>query len=339
LDRLGLFKRTHRFYFSWLAVLLAGLVAVYAALPHLTSVWMVMVAGVTLAFLSVQFGFLMHDAGHGAVFDAPWMNDLFGLICGDLLAGLSYRWWAPHHREHHVNPNSPTADPDIVDLDVVFAYTERSAAARRGLRGLIVRHQHNLIFPGFLGQGFAMLFYSIRYLVGERPPYWWAELIVMLAHYVAYGFLVFTLLPVRSAVPLVVVHRLLVGLYTSLVVATNHMGMARADLELLPDYIARQAATSRNVRNPAWLDFFFAGLNFQIEHHLFSAMPRPHLRQAKLIVERFCAERGVIYHETSLWIALMEMRQYLRSIGDSARRNSSDLPGGSHSSEPAGLTQ
>ena len=141
----------------------------------------------------------------------------------------------------------PSDDPDIVDLEEVFAYTEKSAASRRGLRRFVARHQHNFIFAGFLIQGFAMLFYSLRYLVSKRPRYYWAEVMVLAGHYTAYGFLLSYLLPLRSIIVVVLVHRFLVGPYTSMVVATNHMGMARADLETFPDYVTMQASTSRTV--------------------------------------------------------------------------------------------
>ena len=37
------------------------------------------------------------------------------------------------------------------------------------------------------------------------------------------------------------------------------------------------------------VDFWYGGLNYQIEHHLFPTMPRNKLRQARPLVKAFCS--------------------------------------------------
>jgi hypothetical protein len=49
---------------------------------------------------------------------------------------------------------------------------------------------------------------------------------------------------------------------------------------------------------------FMGGLNYQIEHHLFPSMARPHLRRAQPLVAAYCAAQGVPYTQTSLWQVL-----------------------------------
>ena len=315
----GLLKRAPLYYWIYLAAVLSAVFLLFTNLHRLTAPWEYVAAGVMLAFLNVQFGFLMHDAAHSAVFETPWKNHVYGVVSGTIFGGLSYRWWAPHHAEHHAHPNHPTDDPDIVDLEQVVAYTEQNAGSSRGWKRLVARHQHNLIFAMFFAQGFAMLFYSIRHLVRHRPRWWVAELGAIVAHYTCYGLALFYALDLPAALTVLVTHRMLVGPYVSMVVATNHMGMVRPDVTPQRDYLHNQIVTSRNVSSPAALDFLFAGLNYQIEHHLFPSMARPHLRRAQPIVRRFCAEHQIPYHETSLWRALVEMREYLRSVGTPAR--------------------
>lgn len=50
---------------------------------------------------------------------------------------------------------------------------------------------------------------------------------------------------------------------------------------------------------PAWLDWFHGGLQFQIEHHLFPALPRHNLRKASLLVQPLCQEFNLHYHSPS----------------------------------------
>jgi fatty acid desaturase len=86
------------------------------------------------------------------------------------------------------------------------------------------------------------------------------------------------------------------------------------------DFLRTQVLTARNVRGNWFLDYWYGGLNYQIEHHLFPTMPRNRLRYAKPLVERFCAERGIAYHETSIGGSYKEIFQHLRrsSAGETA---------------------
>jgi fatty acid desaturase len=57
------------------------------------------------------------------------------------------------------------------------------------------------------------------------------------------------------------------------------------------------------------------GLNYQIEHHLFPAMPTPNLRKVQPIVEAYCAEIGVSYESTSLLESYRQALRFLHEVG------------------------
>jgi fatty acid desaturase len=57
------------------------------------------------------------------------------------------------------------------------------------------------------------------------------------------------------------------------------------------------------------------GLNYQIEHHLFPSMARPHLRRAQPLVAAYCAAQGVPYTTTSLWQSYRVVIGYLNTVG------------------------
>ena len=52
------------------------------------------------------------------------------------------------------------------------------------------------------------------------------------------------------------------------------------------------ADLAQRARRPV-TEALMGGLNYQIEHHLFPSMPRPNLRRAQRVVQRFCEDRGV----------------------------------------------
>ena len=78
------------------------------------------------------------------------------------------------------------------------------------------------------------------------------------------------------------------SLMTASVFIPNHMGMRRLDQGEELSYLEQQVTTSRNIANPPLLDFYFGGLNSQIEHHLFPRVPHHRYRAMRPIVRAFC---------------------------------------------------
>lgn len=73
------------------------------------------------------------------------------------------------------------------------------------------------------------------------------------------------------------------------------------------------------IRGGWWATWLMGGLNYQVEHHLFPNMARPHLAKAREIVREHCEKLGVPYTETSLARSYWIVIQYLNRVGLSAR--------------------
>jgi fatty acid desaturase len=86
-----------------------------------------------------------------------------------------------------------------------------------------------------------------------------------------------------------------------------------------PDFLSRQVLMSRNVRGGPVVDFAMGGLNYQIEHHLFPSMPRPHLRLARPLVRAHCEELGIPYAETGLVDSYRQALLHLHEVGEPLR--------------------
>ena len=109
------------------------------------------------------------------------------------------------------------------------------------------------------------------------------------------------------------------GVYMGASFAPNHKGMAIIPADSKFDFLSKQVLTSRNIRGGWWMNILMGGLNFQIEHHLFPSMPRPHLARAREIVREHCAHLGLPYTETSLVQSYAIVVRYLNRVGLSAR--------------------
>ena len=134
----------------------------------------------------------------------------------------------------------------------------------------------------------------------------------------------FLVLPVGQAIAFVAVHQGLLGVYLGCSFAPAHKGMpllgepgtagtGPPDGGL--DFVHRQVLTSRNITGGRWLDVAMGGLNYQIEHHLFPAMPAPNLRRAQPVIRAFCADHHLPYNESTLTGSYATVLRYLRDTG------------------------
>jgi fatty acid desaturase len=306
----GLLDKQVGYYVSNIAIRLTLLSASVAFLLVVDNFWLQMLNAVFLAFAFTQIGYLGHDAGHRQIFNGASRNDLFGLVPNFLL-GMSRSWWIDTHNQHHVNPNDLDLDPHTALP--IFAFSEEQAATKHGFLAWLVGYQSFYFFPILLLQGVGARLAGAQYLLANRPNRV-TELSLLAVHFALYGALVFYALSVWQAVAFIAVHQALFGLYMGSVFAPNHKGMPLLDKESQLDFVRRQVLTSRDVKAHPLTDFWYGGLNYQIEHHLFPSMPRNKLKEAQTIVRAFCKERGIRYHETGAMQSHKEILQYLHQV-------------------------
>ena len=129
----------------------------------------------------------------------------------------------------------------------------------------------------------------------------------------------FLLLPLGMAFAFLGVQLAVFGVYMGASFAPNHKGMPVIAESARLDFFSKQVRTSRNIRGGWWATWLMGGLNYQVEHHLFPSMARPHLAKARLVVRDYCESLGVPYTETSLWRSYAIVIDYLNRVGLAAR--------------------
>ena len=315
----GLLDRQPVYYAGKTAFTL-GLLAVSPALLFvLGDTWFQLLNAVYLAFVFVQISLLAHDFGHRQFsFRTPWKNDWLTLVFGNLLLGVSRQWWIDKHNEHHGHPNQMDVDPDV-DIPLL-AFEEEQALEKRGVARFVVKYQAFLIFPLSLLQAISMLRSSIEFLAAKRAKSTLVEALTICAHFVLYFGLLFSVLEPLQAVLFVAVHRGLFGTYMVSIFAPNHKAMPILERDSKVDFLRRQALTSRNVVAHPVTDFWYGGLNYQIEHHLFPRLPRNKLREAQPIIRGFCRDHAIAYHETGVLQSYREILQHLHEVGAPLRK-------------------
>ncbi len=307
----GLLNKQPRYYITQILLILALLALSVTVLVLIDSLWIQLVNAVFLAFVFTQISFLGHDASHRQIFRFARNNNIAGSIFWNLILGMSNRWFIYRHNRHHVSPNEFDNDPDA-DL-IILSFSEQQARRRSGVLRALVKYQV-LLVPLLSLEMIVLRYASYRYLRWANGRYPLIELPLTAVSVLLYLALPYYFLGVWQALFFIALHQLSFGLYFSSVIASNHKGMPLWEASGDRDFLRQQVLTARNVRSHPLTDFWYGGLNFQIEHHLFPSMPRNQLREAQPIVKRFCQERGIAYRETGLLESYRDIIDALREV-------------------------
>ena len=309
----GLLRKQPWYYVLCITANLSMLGLCLLLLVVVRNPWLIALDAVALGLISGQLGFQLHDAGHKQMFERTSLNDLVGYVTGNGLLGMSYGWWVDKHNRHHANPNHVDDDPDINNLAIV--YTRAQALERSGAMRWLAAYQAFAFFPMICFLGVSMHVSSIAYLLSSRARRRPLEVALILLHATLYVGLLVLLLGPGGALLVVIVHKASGGAYMASVFAPNHKGMPQIDSTTRLDFLRKQVLTARNVRSGAATDLWYGSLNYQIEHHLFPAMPRNRIRAAHRIVLDFCGEVGVPCYETSMVQSYRELLGFLHDVG------------------------
>ncbi len=315
----GLLRRRPAHYVLRFAAVTLMLAGGWTAFVLIGRSWWTLAVAALLAVVFAQIALVAHDLAHRQVFRSARASARAGMVAGNLGIGMSYGYWQQKQTRHHANPNHDDLDPDVGPG--VLVWNTGTAAQRRGFGGWLTRHQAWLFFPLLTLLGLSLRRDSIRALrngtVKRRGP----EAVLLGAHLIAYAAALLIVLTPLQALAFLVVHQALFGVYLGMTFAPNHKGMPHPTGD--EDFLRKQVLTSRNVRGGRVVDVALGGLNYQIEHHLFPAMPTPNLRRAQPIVRRYCAEIGVPYEMTGLVASYGEALRHLHEVGAPLRGRSS----------------
>ncbi|MFE4450210.1 fatty acid desaturase family protein [Streptomyces sp. NPDC056796] len=314
----GLLERRTGWYAVGITANLAALGVVTAGMVLLGDTWWNLFLALPLAVLWTRTAFFGHDAGHAQITGDRKAGRIVGLVHANLLLGMNEAWWNDKHVRHHANPNHIDKDPDVGVGALVW--TQKQAAQREGFARWLTRNQARLFFPMLLLEGIALKIYGFQYL--RRQPVRERALsgLLLVTHLGLYAALLLGVMSPGKAVVFALVHHALFGLHLGMAFAPNHKGMEMPD----PDgdrwgHLQRQVLTSRNVRGAFLTDWLLGGLNYQIEHHLFPSMPRPHLRLAQPMVKAHCASIGMPYAETGIVESYRQALRHMHEVGEPLR--------------------
>lgn len=294
-----------------------------------------MLGAVILGLFWQQCGWLAHDFLHHQVFKNRRYGDLAGIFIGNVWQGFSVQWWKSKHNSHHAVPNlhassenASDGDPDI-DTMPILAWTLRMAeTAKDSASGrFLIQWQAFFYFPALLFARLAWAHQSWVFVFGgagqhsvkgaaidrKNMAYPVLEKLGLVIHYL-WLFTVMSHMPLLHAAAYFIVAQCSCGLFLALVFGLGHNGMAVYPADERPDFWKLQVSTTRNITSNWFVDWFCGGLHYQVDHHLFPMLPRHNLKKVHKLVESFCREQGVTYHEADMWVGTMEVLSHLNKV-------------------------
>lgn len=316
--RAGLLERARWFYAACGGAVIVAFIVVAGWSTVLGDSWWQLVVAAALGVLFTQVPFLAHEAAHGQIFASARRNEWLGRVLVNGVVGMSYSWWMDKHSRHHGRPNQVSKDPDVA-VDVI-SFLEEDAESARGVRRWITQRQGWLFFPLLTLEGVNLHYLGLRYLFSAtKIRHRVAELALLVLRFAAFLIPLFILLPWEKALAFWAIQLIVFGVYMGASFAPNHKGMPLLSADARVDFLSRQVLTSRNIHGGWCATALYGGLNYQIEHHLFPTMARPHLRATSALVKRACAENGLPYTEATVIESYGIIIRYLNRVGLSAR--------------------
>lgn len=323
----GLFERGGARMYAKTALILASFASIYALLVFgATAWWQAIPLAVALGLTIVAIGFnIMHDANHEAYSDYRWLNRAMAMSL-DLVGGSSHFWRWKHNVFHHTFVNVVGYDTDI---NLV------------GLGRLTPHHPHlwfhrwQHVYVWFLYGAFAIkwhLYDDFRLALTGRmaqhfvPRPRGRQWILFLGGKLAFLSLAFVLPsalhPIWAVVAIYAVTAVSLGIVLAVVFQLAHC-VEQADFPMhkecrmdIPWAVHQVETTVDFARENPVACWLLGGLNFQVEHHLFSRICHVNYPMIAPVVEEVCREFGVEYkHNTTLVSAVRSHYRWLRSMG------------------------
>ncbi len=248
------------------------------------------------AVLSTSIAMMGHEGSHRSFSRSPARNALLVYLVFPLFSGLGALYWHnKHDRLHHGHPNVEGVDPDIQPFPFASSLGDHRAAGKK-TQWFQRRLQRWVFWPMSTLMAIGMRRSSILYLLRyphKRERRWWIEAACMTTHYV--GWLLVPSLVWGPLVAFAVYAGVwgLCGVCLALVFAPAHMGLPIVNGQN-HDWV-HQLETTRNLELPRPISFFFIGLDYQVEHHLYPKIPHANLPRAAAITAAWCRRHGVIY--------------------------------------------
>lgn len=223
-------------------------------------------------------------------------------------------WKNKHIVVHHPSPNVIGVDDDAT-LAPFFSLTKEESNNLQGIRSLINKYQ-GLIFPiaislnsfGVIATGWIYLVKQIWSARGKNPVHW-TDFGFLVLHYLVWMVIPCFFFPISDVLLFTLCRFSLLsyGLFALFAPAHYPAEAVRLDpVAMNSDRVYLQAATTVNFSTGWFGRLLCAGVDYQIEHHLFPTICHTRCRELSPLVEEYFQQHGYPYRTLGWWEAIFK---------------------------------
>ena len=247
-----------------------------------------------------------HTASHKALANSLWANQVLVFFGYAFIHGLSVTyWWHKHLVIHHPSPNVIGVDDDA-DLAPFFGINEITVENSQGIQKFFFSRIQGVVILFALAAnalntvrlGWTHLF-AVLVDAERRRGVHWIDLGLLSLHWLVWFLLPMLLFDPLSVIGFYILRMVLMGYAGFIAFAPAHFPaeatFADKNQQSKCDFMLRQTATTVNFRTGFVGRLFCAGVEYQIEHHLFPNIPHSYYSAMSPIVKQFCEEKGYPY--------------------------------------------
>lgn len=312
-------------------ILMSGYVLPFVAmLIFVPNAWVSLALFALMGFAKAGIGMsVMHDANHGSYSKNKYVNWWMSHVL-HILGGSTHNWRLQHNILHHTYTNIDKMDDDIQDR-VIMKFSPHSETKSY--------HKHQWLYSFFFYTLLTLYWvaakdfvqyknYSARGLhkMTSKQNAWWLLRVSIMK--IMYLF-VFLVLPILLGMQWYVVIGgfLLMHLIASFIITvtfqlahtleeTKHP-LPNTEDTIENDWAIHQMETTVNFApNNKVLSWYMGGLNYQVEHHLFTRISHVHYPKIAPIVRQTAKEFGVPYLvNPTLRSAVNSHIRFLKTLG------------------------
>ena len=293
-----------------------------------TSLILAVISAFAVAQGFVLVGFnIMHDANHGSYSKSKKLNSIMGLTL-DLIGGSRMLWRQKHNILHHTYTNIEELDDDIHSNGLLRLSPNQEWRPWHRFQKLYAFPVYSLLTLSWITYSDFNKFFTRR--IGEyqlRKPSVSEATLFFLAKLFYFGYMLVLPLffhPLLYVLIAFICIHLILGFTLSIVFQLAHTvegnTFPRPDEQtgnIENEWAIHQVETTANFapknKLAAW---YQGGLNFQIEHHLFSNICHIHYPAISKIVEETCLEFRISYISyPSVMSAVIGHYRFLKEMG------------------------
>ncbi len=282
------------------------------------------ILGVSLAFIGFN---VSHDACHGSYAKRNVVNHLFGYTF-NIMGVNSYFWRTKHNVIHHTYTNIDGVDGDILQTSLLRLAPTQEKKFYHKYQHLYCVFIYSLSYVAWVFFNDFDKYFSTKKRHPTRPDLNFKEHVVFWISKVIY-FTIFFFIPIYfvgiySTLIGFLIMAIACGLLLGIVFQLAHIventefeDASANDLYCPNEWAVHQFRTTANfATNNPLVTFFLGGLNFQVEHHLFSKISHIHYPNIQSIVRSVCQKHQVVYNENkSLYKAIVSHYKRMKYLG------------------------